>query len=108
MFYCHHIPLGSLCTKNLINKINIEHILHLFLMHLQVVLSLKLCNNFHIYSGLTFQVARRCNKKIDVLASGGSYDSLFETFRQLDGRHHDRRHGVGVSISLDKVEENIY
>ncbi|CAL8138262.1 unnamed protein product [Orchesella dallaii] len=74
----------------------------------------------HIYSGLLFQLVcnlrKRKNKMtVDVIAAGGRYDALIESFRSALGleseliaaaskEHYSQSHSaVGISISFDKL-----
>ncbi|XP_012935952.1 eIF-2-alpha kinase GCN2 isoform X1 [Aplysia californica] len=76
-------------------------------LKLEVLVSLGLIYNPQQYSGVVFQVMcdNRKKKRVvrEVLAAGGRYDKLIERF--VSPLHSTSRpgHGVGVSISFDKL-----
>ncbi|GFR96851.1 eukaryotic translation initiation factor 2-alpha kinase 4 [Elysia marginata] len=80
-------------------------------LKLQVIVTVGLVYNPHQYSGVLYQVmCDYCKKKkrkvvAEMLAAGGRYDKLIEKFTPVQplSSSHIPVHGVGISISFDRL-----
>ncbi|KAK3700276.1 hypothetical protein RRG08_033554 [Elysia crispata] len=93
---------------------DLEHIIshaHNMGLKLQVIVTVGFVYNPHQYSGVLYQVmCDYCKKKkrkvvTEVLAAGGRYDKLIEKFTPVQplSSSHIPVHGVGISISFDRL-----
>lgn len=65
-------------------------------------ISLSLSTEINLYSGFFFQFSRSFKRKVDVVAIGGCFSSLFQHFRQLGKVNNSNKHAVGMTIYLER------
>lgn len=78
-----------------------------FGVQMPIVLKTSLAYNLSVFSGIVFQIVaeNKCKQKhggCDVLAGGGRYDNLLESFK-MSGEQKLFSRAVGVSIAFEKI-----
>ena len=82
-------------------------------INLPVVVNTSMVYNFQHFSGLVFQfVAANTRKRkrggVDILAAGGRYDKLINSFRRAAAEAtHPSPGAVGVSIAIEKIVASV-
>ena len=81
-------------------------------INLPVVVNTSMVYNFQHFSGLVFQfVAANTRKRkrggVDILAAGGRYDKLINSFRHAAEVTHPSPGAVGVSIAVEKIVTSV-
>ena len=99
--------IGALAKQALSDLASFCDTAKAFGIEMPVVLKTCLAYNLSVFSGVIFQVVAEKKRKrkhggIDILAGGGRYDTLVESFR-LPGEQWALPRAVGVSIAFERI-----
>ena len=99
--------VGSLAKQALIDLTNFCKSAQAFGLEMPIVIQTCLAYNLSVFSGVVFQIVAENKRKrklgsVDILAGGGRYDSLLESFK-MAGEQKALPRAAGVSIAFEKI-----
>lgn len=99
--------IGSLAKQALSDLTAFCKSAQFFGVDMPIILQTSLAYNLRVYSGVVFQIVAENKRKrrhggVDILAAGGRYDNLLESFK-ISSEQKILPRAVGVSIAFEKI-----